>query len=231
MRRLQKIMSKIFTHNWVDLPKLKQINTDDGRRYAVSEKIKYPSITTVLSKTKDLTHLKEWRKRVGEEHANKVTAAATTRGTSMHKLCENYLLNEALDDLGSTSGELLFRGIRPFLDRISNVRALESGLFSHKLHVAGTVDCVADYDGELTIIDFKTSKSVKRESYVHDYFMQGCFYFTSFYELTGMLPKQILVLISVQDGSVQEFFVKGKDIIYWTEQLRERINQYESSQA
>ena len=225
------MMLKKFKHNWVALPKLKQINSDTGRQYAVNEEIKYPSITTVLGKTKDLSYLKEWRKRVGEEHANKVTAAATSRGTSMHKLCEDYLLNQDLDDLGSTSGQLLFRGIRPYLDRIDNVRALESGLFSHKLHVAGTVDCIADYDGELTIIDFKTAKSVKRESYIHDYFMQGAFYFTSFYELTGELPKQILVLISVQDGSVQEFFVKGKEIIHWTEQLKERIKKYESYQT
>ena len=222
---------KKFNHNWIDLPKLKQINTEEGRRYAVNEKIKYPSITTVLSKTKDLRPLLEWRKRVGEEHANKVTKAATTRGTSMHKLCENYLLNEALDDLGSTSGELLFRGIRPLLDRIDNVRALESGLFSHKLHVAGTVDCIADYDGELSIIDFKTAKSSKRESYIHDYFMQGAFYFTSFYEITGELPKQILILISVQDGSVQEFSIRGKDIIHWTEELKKRIKKYESTQT
>lgn len=224
-------MLKKFNHIWADLPKLKQINSNEGRRYAVNEETKYPSITTVLSKTKDLTALKAWRKRVGEEMANKITTAATTRGTSMHKLCEDYLLNQTLDDLGSTSGELLFRGIRPYLDRIDNVQALESGLFSHKLHVAGTVDCVADYDGELTIIDFKTAKSVKRESYIHDYYIQGAFYFTSFYELTGQLPKQILVLVSVQDGSVQEFFIRGKDIIHWTEQLRERIKQYESSQA
>jgi hypothetical protein len=222
------MMLKKFKHNWVTLPKLKQINSEDGRKYAIDEEVKYPSITTVLGKTKDLSYLKEWRKRVGEEHANKVTAAATSRGTSMHKLCEDYLLNQDLDDLGSTSGELLFRGIRPYLDRIDNVRALESGLFSHKLHVAGTVDCIADYDGELTIIDFKTAKAAKRESYIHDYFMQGAFYFTSFYELTGELPKQILVLISVQDGSVQEFFVKGKEIIHWTEQLKERIKKYES---
>lgn len=221
-------MLKKFKHNWVTLPKLKQINSEDGRKYAIDEEVKYPSITTVLGKTKDLSYLKEWRKRVGEEHANKVTAAATSRGTSMHKLCEDYLLNQDLDDLGSTSGELLFRGIRPYLDRIDNVRALESGLFSHKLHVAGTVDCIADYDGELTIIDFKTAKAAKRESYIYDYFMQGAFYFTSFYELTGELPKQILVLISVQDGSVQEFFVKGKEIIHWTEQLKERIKKYES---
>ena len=225
------MMLKKFKHNWVTLPKLKQINSDNGRKYAVDEETKYPSITTVLGKTKDLSYLKEWRKRVGEEHANKVTAAATSRGTSMHKLCEDYLLNQDLDDLGSTSGELLFRGIRPYLDRIDNVRALESGLFSHKLHVAGTVDCIAEYDGELTIIDFKTAKAAKRESYIHDYFMQGAFYFTSFYELTGELPKQILVLISVQDGSVQEFFVKGKEIIYWTEQLKERIKKYESYQT
>lgn len=225
------MMSKIFNHNWVAIPKIKQVNTDEGRRYEVNEKTKYPSITTVLSKTKDLRPLLEWRKRVGEEQAQKITTAATTRGTSMHKLCENYLLNEELDDMGSTSGELLFRGIRPYLDRIDNVRALESGLFSHKLHVAGTVDCIADYDGELSIIDFKTARSVKRESYIHDYYMQGAFYFTSFYELTGQLPKQILILISVQDGSVQEFKIKGKDIIHWTEELKKRIKQYESSQT
>jgi ATP-dependent exoDNAse (exonuclease V) beta subunit len=219
-------MLKKFKHNWVELPKLKQITTEEGRRYAIDEKVKYPSITTVLSKTKDLSHLKEWRKRVGEEHANKVTAAATSRGTSMHKLCENYLLNEALDDLGSTSGELLFRGIRPYLDRIDNVRALESALFSHKLQVAGTVDCIAEYNGELTIIDFKTAKAPKKEQWIEDYYMQGAFYFSSFYEITGQLPKQILVLISVQDGSVQEFFVKGKDIIHWTEQLKERIKKF-----
>ena len=79
----------MFIHNWVELPKLKQINTDEGRRYAINEEVKYPSITTVLGKTKDLTALKKWRKRVGDEHAKKVTAAATSRGTSMHKLCEN----------------------------------------------------------------------------------------------------------------------------------------------
>jgi len=219
-------MLKVFKHKWVELPKLKQINSDEGRRYAVNEKVKYPSITTVLSKTKDLHHLKEWRKRVGEEQANKITKAATTRGTSMHNLCENYLLNETLDDLGSTSGELLFRGIRPYLDRIDNVRCLESPLFPTKLKVAGTVDCVAEYDGELTIIDFKTAKAPKKEQWIEDYYMQGAFYFSSFYEITGQLPKQILVLISVQDGSVQEFFVKGKDIIYWTEQLKERIKKF-----
>ena len=168
----------------------------------------------------------QWRKRVGEEKANAITRNATTRGTSMHKLCEDYLLNNDLDDLGSPSGQLLFRGIRPLLDRIDNVRALESKLFSRKLQVAGTVDCIADYEGRLSIIDFKTAKNPKRESYIHDYYLQGCFYFTAFYELTGQLPDQIAILISVEDGSIQEFILKGKDIIHWTEKLQERISEY-----
>ena len=111
-------MSKKFNHLWKEIPKIKQRNSGEGRVYEIDGMVSYPSITTVLSKTSDKSSLVAWRKRVGEEQASKVTRAATTRGTSMHKLCENYLLNEELDDLGSTSGEFLFRGIRSELDLI-----------------------------------------------------------------------------------------------------------------
>lgn len=217
--------SKRFQHDSVSIPKIKQINTDDGRLYDTGNG-KYPSITTILSKTKDISHLLKWRKRVGEEEAQKITTAATTRGTSMHNLCENYLKNETLDDLGSTSGELLFRGIRPTLDRIDNVRCLEAGLYSHKLQIAGTVDCIAEFDGELAVIDFKTARKTKKKEWIEDYFMQGAFYFTAFHEITGELPKKIAILISVQDGSMQEFVISGREIINYTEKLKERIGKY-----
>ena len=160
----------------------------------------------------------------------------------MHKLCERYLKNEQVDapmptaeedrdfeGVGKTdwsSGQLMFAGIRPLLDRLDRVRILEKALVSHNLKVAGTVDCVADFDGELTIVDFKTSSKPKKKEYIENYFMQGAFYFNAFYELTGELPKQIAILISVQDGSNQLFTIRGKELIYWTERLRERIDAF-----
>lgn len=220
----------MFNHQFAKLPELKQVNSESGRKYeTVDGKFAYPSITTVLGATADKSGLYAWRKRVGEKKANQISRAATTRGTSMHKLCEDFLLNKELDDLGSTSGELLFRGIRPVLERIDNVRALESRLISHKLHVAGTVDCIADFDGKLSVIDFKTASRTKRRTNISDYFMQGCFYTTAYWEATGELPHQIVILISVQDGSTQEFTLNRSEIIYWTEQLRKRIGAYYDS--
>ena len=220
-------MLKKFNHLWKEIPKIKQKNGgENGRVYEINQKTSYPSITTVLSKTSDKSSLVKWRKRVGEEQANKVTKAATTRGTSMHKLCEDYLLNEPLDDLGSTSGEFLFRGIRPELDLIDNVRCLETPLYSNILKVAGTVDCIAEYKGKLSIIDFKTSNRTKKVEWIKDYFLQGCFYFIAYRELVGEMPEQVCILISVQDGSKQIFTLSKKDIIKYTNQLKERITLY-----
>ena len=219
-------MSKKFNHSWASIPKLKQINSDNGRRYLIEgTETKYPSITTVLGATSDKTALFEWRKRVGEEQANKVSAMATRRGTSMHKLCEQYLLNEKIDD-DNLDGLLLFRSINPVLDRLDNIRALETPLYSHTFRVAGTVDCIAEFDGKLAIIDFKTSNRPKQRKWIDGYFKQGCFYFWSYYEITGELPEQISILISVQDGSVQEFTLGKNEIIKYTDLLKKDIEVY-----
>ena len=232
-------------HCWVQTENLKQINTPEGRRYSGEGGFKYPSITTVLGKTDDKTALFEWRKRVGEEKANAISRNATRRGTSMHKLCERYLKNEEVDapkptaaqdlefeDIGDgdwTAGQLMFSAIRPLLNRIDNVRILEKPLVSHALRVAGTVDCVAEVDGTLAIIDFKTSRRPKSKNHIEGYFMQGAFYFAAYYEMTKELPKQIAIMISVQDGTNQLFQISGREIIHWTEKLKERINLYYST--
>lgn len=219
-------MLKKFQHNSAKIPKLKQINLPEGRIYLIEgTEVKYPSITTVLGATTDKSGLLAWRKRVGEEEANKVSNMATRRGTSMHKLCEQYLLNEVPDDQ-NLDGNMLFRSIRPVLDTFDNVRCLESALYSHTFRVAGTVDCIADVDGKLTIVDFKTANKPKRKEHIEGYFKQGCFYFWSYYEITGEMPEQILILISVQDGSVQKFFLDKKDVIKYTEELRKNIEAY-----
>lgn len=219
-------MSKKFQHKWAKIPKLQQLNLPEGRRYLIEgSETKYPSITTVLGAVSDKSGIIAWRKRVGEEQANKVSAMATRRGTSMHKLCEQYLLNEDLDD-DNLDGNLMFKSISSYLDNIDNVRCLETPLYSHTFKVAGTVDCIAEYNGVLTIIDFKTANKPKKEEYIQNYFKQGCFYFWSYYEITGELPKQVLILVSVQDGSVQEFKLSTLDIIKYTDLLQKDTERY-----
>lgn len=223
--------NKKFKHNFITTPKIEQKNLETGRKYVIDGDKAYPSITTVLSKTKDQSFLHAWRKKVGVEKAQQITTAAATRGTKMHDLCERLLLNEDLGTLGYSKGELLFRTILPSLQRFDNIRALETPLVSHRLGIAGTVDCIAEVDGVLTIIDFKTSSKLKKEEYIEDYYLQGSFYFNAFYEMTGELPKQILILISVEDGSLQEFYLHGSDIIKYTKALQLRKDDYDANQT
>jgi len=223
----------------VTLPKLQQLNLPEGRRYETDDHRRFPSITTVLGDTADKSHFFEWRKRVGEEKANAISRAAASRGTSMHKLCERYLLNEDVmaemphdDEFADitegdwTAGQLMFRHIKPALDRMDNIRVLEGRLFSKALGVAGTVDCIAEIDGKLSVIDFKTSRRMKYKDGIEDYFLQGCFYFSAYYEMTGELPKQVAILISVQDGTLCEYVINGRELIEYTEKLKKRIRQW-----
>ena len=150
---------------------------------------------------------------------------ATRRGTSMHKLCEQYLKNEEVED-DNLDGTMMFKSIRPILDRIDNVRCLETPVYSHTFGVAGTVDCIAELDGELAVIDFKTSNKPKKEEWIDGYFIQGCFYFWSYYEITGEMPDKVAILISVQDGSTQEFILTKSDIKKYTEELKKRTEAY-----
>ena len=180
----------------------------------------------MLGAVSDKSGLIAWRKRVGEEKANAISRNATTRGTSMHQLCEDYLRNNNLDDLGSPSGNMLFRGIRPLLDNINNIRCLETALYSTRLRVAGTVDCVAEYKNKLSVIDFKTANKPKHEKWITNYFVQGCFYFWAYYELTKEMPEQMAILISVEDGTNQEFILEKTDVIKYSDTLKNMVTEY-----
>ena len=235
----------MFEHKWASLPKLKQITTPNGRRYTDVEgtEFAYPSITTVLGDTSDKTGLYEWRKRVGEEKANAISRAATTRGTSMHKLCERYLKNEDVDAPMPTgdedadflevltgdwnAGQLMFAHIRPGLDKLDNIRVLESALYSHAIGIAGTVDCIAEHNGELAVVDFKTSKRPKKREMIQDYFLQGCFYAMAYHERTGEIVKKIVIMISVQDGTLQEYEIRGSEIVEYCKKLFERKSTFD----
>jgi genome maintenance exonuclease 1 len=213
-----------FQHDFIKVPKLEQVTEPDRRYYNTPDGNKYPSITTVLGQTADKTKLFEWKKRVGEKEANRVSKQATTHGTRFHKECERYLLNEKFDK------SILFRAIRPTLDRISTVKCLEQAVYSDRLGVAGTVDCIAEMDGEISVIDFKTSKKPKNEEWIQDYFIQAAFYFNAFYEHTNILPKSTKIIICTQDGRIQEFTKTARENKYWTERLKTRIALYKSKQ-
>jgi genome maintenance exonuclease 1 len=161
----------------------------------------------------------EWRKRVGEEEANKISSRAARRGTAIHTLCENYLLNEDVEP-GPFDLET-FRSILPYLNRINNIHCLETKLYSDYLQVAGTVDCVAEFDGKLSIIDFKTSKRIKTREDIHGYFMQTSAYAVMFEEMTKLPVSKLVIIMSVDDEKPLLFQEKRDDWINKFIELRE----------
>ena len=206
----------MFTHIDLNLPKLDRETIDGVRYYKVpldEELLKLVSITSVTSH-KNRQFFANWRKKIGEENADKITRQATSRGTDMHSLVENYLYNaEELPKVQPLS-EFLFKIAKPDLKRINNIHALESSLYSKVLGIAGTVDCIAEFDGELAVIDFKTSKKPKPLEWIEHYFVQAAAYACMFYELTGIPVKKLVILMACEDGEcvVYEEYDKTKYI-------------------
>ena len=213
-----------FKHlNLHNFPNLKAKTTAQGRRYFV-EGNAYPSVTTVIGEMKKKSIL-EWRRKVGEEEANSISKRATTRGNKCHKLAEDYLSNKPLDRYRDDVLSLgMFHQIRPYIDKINNIHALEESLYSHTLKLAGRVDCIAEYDNELAIIDFKTSTKYKREEWIQDYFSQETAYAIMFQELTGLKVKQLVTIIATEQGTPQ-IFVKN-NILEFVPKLKEYIDYY-----
>ena len=213
-----------FKHlNIHNFPNLKAKTTEQGRRYFV-EGNAYPSVTTVIGEKKKDSIL-QWRRKVGEEEANAISKRASTRGNKCHKLAEDYLSNKPLDRYRDDVLSLgMFHQIRPYIDKINNIHALEESLYSHTLKLAGRVDCIAEYDNELAIIDFKTSTKYKREEWIQDYFSQETAYAIMFQELTGLKVKQLVTIIATEQGTPQ-VFVKN-NILEFVPKLKEYIDYY-----
>ena len=192
----------MFDHvdHGIELPKVTRETTKSGRKYFTPEGNTYPSITTVLSiLNKD--KIMEWRKRIGEDEANKISQQASVRGTAVHQLAEDYINNEKNWDKGAMPSNIFsFNQIKPILDkRLNNVWYQEEFIYSDKLECAGQVDCIAEWDGELSVIDFKTSRKPKKLEWITNYFIQAAFYAAAFYERTGISIKQGIIVITV-DG-------------------------------
>lgn len=206
-----------------NLPKLKRVTNEDGSRlYETPTGEKYPSVTTVTGLLKRDIIL-AWRKRVGDQEANKISSTAARRGTRIHTLCEKYLSNEEINPTIFDSQN--WNEIKEYLDNIDNIHALETPLFSHHLQVAGTVDCIAEYNGKLAVIDFKTSKRNKTKEDIHDYFMQCSAYSVAYEEMTGIPVPNILILISTDEYGVLPFAEKRDAWISEFIKLRETYRQ------
>ena len=211
-------MKTAFQHIHHDIAKLKRIDSESGRVYQTPSGKAYPSVTSVLGLL-GKAEILAWRKAVGEEEANRVSARAARRGTSIHSLCEDYLLNK---DVNPGHFDLeTFRSISPYLDKINNIHCLETQLYSDYLQVAGTVDCIAEYEGKMSIIDFKTSRRVKTRDDIHGYFMQTAAYAVMFEERTGIPVGRMVIIMSVDDEKPLIFKEKRDDWIHNFIQLRE----------
>jgi len=206
---------------------LESETTESGRVYITPEGNRYPSITTVLSATDSKEGLIAWRQRVGEEEANKIMGRSARRGTELHLICEKYLLNEMspikLKMMMPHVKELFYK-IKPFIDTsLNKVYALEQVLYSNKMKIAGRTDCICEWNGVLSILDFKNSIKMKREEYIQDYFLQCTAYSLMFEELVSIPVKQIVILVGVEQGNGQ-IFIKQKS--NYVETLQNRINSY-----
>ena len=216
-------MMKDFHHVGIELQDLKTENIEGKRFYVTPKGNKDVSITSLLSNlSKD--SISQWRRRVGETEANKISRQASSRGTRVHNICESYIQNQ----VGILEGELpdaidMFNSIVPFLDRIDNIHVVEGALYSDDLGVAGRTDLIAEFDGNLAVIDYKTSRKPKNWEMCHSYFMQGAFYAYAYEELTGTPLNNIIIIMAVENDKPLLFRETRNR---WLSPLKQVITKY-----
>ena len=194
------------------LADLKSETFPDGKRYyTLEDGTKLPSVTTVLGAQKK-QGIMEWRKRVGEVEANRISKQATGRGTNVHTLCERYLNNESLGDIMPDAKEM-FLSLKPLLNRINNIHYQECALWSKQLGMAGRVDCIGEFDGKLSVIDFKTSKKIKSAANIEDYFWQTTAYSLMYEEMIGVPINNLVIIMAVEDEQPLVFKQQTQDHI------------------
>lgn len=195
-----------------DLIDLKSETFPDGMRYyTLPDGSKLPSVTTVIGAQKKEGIMK-WRKRVGEAEANRISKQATGRGTNVHTLCERYLNNEKLGTIMPDALEM-FQSIKPQLNRINNIHYQECALWSKQLGMAGRVDCIGEFDGVLSVIDFKTSKKIKEMAHIEDYFWQTSAYALMYEEMIGTPIDNLVIIMAVENEAPLVFQQKTDDHI------------------
>ena len=206
---------------------MKRLMEDQVRYYQVDGNVSYPSVTSVISFI-SRAKFADWRAKVGEKEANRKTKHATTRGTRLHRVFEEYLQNgdyKSLDEYQVPLVNLMFNSAKKDLDkRLSNIYQQETNMYSDRLCLAGTVDLICDVDGELSIVDFKTSEKAKPEEWLEDYFVQLSAYWAMFSEKTGVVPKKLVVFLVAESGEVQ--IVERTNPLDYLKTLRDYVSQF-----
>jgi genome maintenance exonuclease 1 len=199
-------------------------NHNGKRHYVTPEGELYPSITTILGELSKAS-IQAWRERVGEEEANKISGKASRRGTSLHSVCESYIKNEeGFLDKETYNIIELFKTIEPFFERIDNVHGVELALYSDHFGIAGRTDLIAEFDGTLSIIDYKTSNRTKKKEWCEGYFAQGAFYGVAYEELTNIPVPQVVIIMAVDNEAPQLFVEKRDD---WIDKIWEAKKLYQ----
>ena len=201
----------IFEHcNYLGDLELNKKETNGIRLYNLPNGEWVPSITSVTSFYNRQIFAK-WRERIGVEEANRITKKATSRGTDFHAATELYMLNKEINwDEFRPLTKFMFIHAKPYLDKINNIHAIERTLYSEYLGLAGRVDCIGEYEGELAVIDFKTSDKIKPEEWLENYFVQEMFYASAYYELTGIPVKKLITIMVTPGGEVKVFDKRNK---------------------
>lgn len=210
---------KTFTHinkTW-NIDEMDTVYTNGGRWY-VSPVGNLPSVTTVTGYEKQ-NFFKQWRKDNPEE-----SKRVLSRGNTLHSTIEDYINNKEIDLNNTPQNESkLFLNIVPLLNNIDNIYELEVPLWSESTMLAGRADCIAEYNGKLSVIDFKGSTRSKKREYIDNYFIQATAYSIAWQERTHIPIDNFVILISCEDGAIQEF--EGKTVNY-VKPLLETIEGY-----
>lgn len=209
---------KIFKHTLLPYTELQTEYVDGQRFYVLPDGLtKLKSVTSILAEKLNKDSLLEWRKRVGEAEADRISNQAKRRGTAIHSIAERYVLNEETY-IGANEMPINVESFKPIKkvldDHVDNILGVEMPLWSKALGCAGRTDLVAEYDGKVSIIDFKTSKKFKKAEWIESYFLQSTIYSMMFERLYSIAVPQIVIVVTVDDEPVcQEFVVNRSDYV------------------
>ncbi len=215
-----------FNHIPVNFTQSELIEKDEAHYYQTPSGLIYPSITTLLQQTQSKEKqqsLQKWREQ--EIASEYITQQAAIIGSETHKLIEKYLNGEDLLESSLLLSKAHFSNLLPFINKINDIRGIELRLYSNKMKLAGTSDCIANYDGKLSIIDYKTKRSNQKEEWLTDHFIQATSYGVMFKELTGINVEQLVILVSSEKNTRMEF-IKNPD--EYVDLLEQRLVQYYS---